>query len=467
MFQSYWLSLQLIAADIFRLYRNFFHWNLSKIAIVLVTFLSATVLSIPLFGLAWWLVSDMVNGLGGEALQDLVVSGTLPENLVDSLLSNYWFMGALAICALLVLSNYVTCMSYGYYLTTRVYESYIEGERLSVLKNDYFHFPMIWKFLGILGWSSAYLMIPIVYALLGLLVLAALTTGSGILTSNAIIGIIAVVGSVLFFGYFVVMAIRVMFAYMTMLEKDVLEVPARELVRRSMRLASGNIPRIIAMFLPFVIVVAFFGASLQAVKDYRDIRVLESRANAAVLADKNAYVNDHAFIQREFISGYRLTPEQKQGVLAINNAFDARTDGIDPEYLRAIYPYIVLSGTMNENADLAWQAVFGFLSYFLFDGVMIMAYLSMYHILKETGGGKIRCAEVTMIIGENAEDTDEGTVESDMIAKESEKKSVTKPKRKDADIAEIKPEKPGKAVKKTPKKKTPAEKPAAKPKANE
>ncbi len=227
-------------------------------------------------------------------------------------------------------------------------------------------------------------MIPLAYGIVGLLILMFLTTGTGILASNTIIGGIVFIGTVLFLGYLGIMAIRIMFSYMMMLESDALITPARLLVNRSMSLASGNIPRIIALFLPFVIVVALFGATLQNIKDYRDIRVLESKANAAVLTDKDLYINDHAFIQREFIAGYRLTEEQKQDVLAINNAFDVRTDGIDMQYLKAIYPYIVLSGTMNEDIDIAWQAAFGFLSYFLLDGVMIMVYLAIYHILKET-----------------------------------------------------------------------------------
>lgn len=67
-----------------------------------------------------------------------------------------------------------------------------------------------------------------------------------------ILGGLVVVGTVLFIGYMIYMAIRVLFGYMNMLDADALSVSAHTLIKRSMSLASGNIIRIIALMLPFV-----------------------------------------------------------------------------------------------------------------------------------------------------------------------------------------------------------------------
>lgn len=384
MLQSYWLSLRLIAGDVFRLYQNFWHWNLSKLTILFVTFLIALVISTPFLGAIWFMVSGMVNGLGAESLQDLLISGTLSEDMINALLDNYWLMGAILFCIVSAFAILTSMMTYGYYLTSRVYQSYIEGTRLGVLKNDYFSIPHIWKFLGILGWSSLYLMIPIAYGFVGLGVLMFLTTGTGIIASKFVTGIIVGILAIIFFSYFVIIAIRVMFSYMMMLETDALQTSARDLVRRSIRLSQGNIPRIIALFLPFAIGVAFCGVVFQTIQEYRDVSVITAAANAAVMENPNAYINDHAFVQNQYLELSRLSESEKQDVLSINNAFDVKTDGIDPEYLKSVYPYIVISGTLSGTMDIVWQVGLGLLSFFLLNGLMLMVYLSIYHILKAT-----------------------------------------------------------------------------------
>ena len=384
MFQSYWLSLRLIANDVLRLYRNFWHWNLSKVIILLVTLCLALLISIPFLGAIWFLLSGMVNNLGTESLQDILVTGTLSEDMLNALMSNYWGLGGIIFCVASILAILTSMMTYGYYLTSRVYQSYINGARLSVLKNDYFSIPHFWKFLGILGWSSLYLMIPLLCGMVGLGILM-LLTNNGIVTSKLTIGTLVGILAVAFFAYFIFMAIRVMFSYMMMLDSDTLLTPTRTLVKRSIALTKGNVPKIISLVLPFAIAIAFVGAIFQTVKEYRDISVITNAANTAVAADPNAYVNDHVYIQNQFLSLSRLNEEEKKDVLYINNAFAVKTDGIDQEYLKSIYPYIMISGTMDSTMDIIWQVGLEFTLFFLINGVMLMVYISIYHILRATG----------------------------------------------------------------------------------
>ncbi len=53
MYKIYWQYLKQIAHDIERLYRNFWHWNLSKVAIFTATLLTSIVLSLPFVGIIW------------------------------------------------------------------------------------------------------------------------------------------------------------------------------------------------------------------------------------------------------------------------------------------------------------------------------------------------------------------------------------------------------------------------------
>ncbi len=62
--------------------------------------LSSILLSIPFLAIPWWLVSRMVNGLGFDVIGELIITGTLPENLANALLSNYWLLGVILLCIL-------------------------------------------------------------------------------------------------------------------------------------------------------------------------------------------------------------------------------------------------------------------------------------------------------------------------------------------------------------------------------
>lgn len=383
MYTIYWQNLKEIAHNIWRLFQNFWHWNLSKVAIFIITLLTAVVASIPFLGVIWFLINNMVGGLGVSVIQDLMTTGILPDTVVDELLKNYWIIGVILLCGAIIFGIVTCMMTYGYYLNIRVYQSYIEGNRLDIRKNDYVSIPHIWKFLGILGWSSLYLVIPVLFGLVGAGIMMYLTTGSGLLVSQPIIGGILLVATFIFLFFFIKIAVQVMFSYILMIEKNAITTPARELVQKSISLAKGNVLQIIALLLPFAVIIAFGGVLLQNIKEYRDIRVLENAANTAVLSNPTTYINDHAFIQREYLDEERLDENQKRSTIAINNAFNPRTDGIDTEYLKAIYPFILLSGTMESSEDIMWQIGIGLLSFFLFEGVMLMVYLSIYYLLSK------------------------------------------------------------------------------------
>ena len=278
-------------------------------------------------------------------------------------------------------------MSYGYYLTAKVCESYTKGEKLDILKNDYFNPKLIWKFIGVLGWSGVYLLAPLAFGL-GVVVILFVLFQAGILTPTTnllhgqILGGLLMVGGICFFIYFVIVTIRVLFSYMFMLDGDVLTTPARQLVQKSIALVSGKIAQIILLILPFIIVTGLVGAGIEGILQFRDIQSLETRINAAAKADPKAFENDHSYVQREFIKSYSLDESSLKEVLAIANEYNPKTDGVDREYLKEIYPYIVKSGTLDTNEDMAWRIGISILGFLLLEGVIIMVYLSVFHILR-------------------------------------------------------------------------------------
>lgn len=165
MLKQYWISLRYIWNDVSLLFRNFIHWNLSKIAILGITFVISTILSIPFFAILWWISKGIVDSLGLAGLEAFFTSGILPDSTLTSLLENIWVVGGIIGMILIILTIYTCIMSYGYYLTVRVYQSYVDGAKLPILKNEYLNLKRLWKFMGVLGWSSLYLLIPISFGL--------------------------------------------------------------------------------------------------------------------------------------------------------------------------------------------------------------------------------------------------------------------------------------------------------------
>ena len=264
MFKQYWISLQFIGRDTLLVFRNFIHWNLSKIVISLATLITAIVLSIPFVGLLWWMASGIVNSLGWSGIEDLFVSGVLPDTALASLTSNLWLIAGI-VCIVSIIFTIFTCMmSYGYYLIAKVCEAYTEGTKLDILKNDYFNPKLIWKFIGILGWSSVYLLAPLSFGL-GVIVTLFILVQTGALTPTTnllhgqILGGLLMVGGICFFVYFIIVTIRVLFSYMFMLDADALTTPARQLVQKSITLVSGKIAQIILLILPFIIITGLVG----------------------------------------------------------------------------------------------------------------------------------------------------------------------------------------------------------------
>jgi hypothetical protein len=195
-------------------------------------------------------------------------------------------------------------LSYGYFLSAKLYTSYIEGEK--TLRNEYWNLRKIWKYTGVLGWSTLY-MLPSL--LLGIAILGGLfvCTQTGILTPNTnelhaqILAGIGLVGGLVFLIMLLVLTIRVLFGYMYMLDADAESSSAHELVRRSLHLTKGGVLRIIALSIPFFILAAGTQIGIEMIQQKRDLVHLEQTINAAAKEKPESFVNDHTFVQREYI----------------------------------------------------------------------------------------------------------------------------------------------------------------------
>ena len=142
--------LKNIFADISMLYRNFLHFNLSKIVIYLVSLLYTVVLAIPfvlVFGLMYLY---------------LVNTGWL-----YSIWGNLFILIPSVLLAILGFFVLIIAFSYNYVLLTRLNLEYLEWNKLSLWKNYYFNFGLFWTFLKTMLLNFLIVILPfIVWAIL-------------------------------------------------------------------------------------------------------------------------------------------------------------------------------------------------------------------------------------------------------------------------------------------------------------
>lgn len=147
--QSYSTNFQKIFGNITLLYRNFFHWNISKIYIFLYANIVGFIVSLPFVGVIIYQYFTSYSKLG------------LSVSTEEFLLSN---IGTIIITVLLILciaTIFIATYTYGNFLLQNVYKSYLRGEKLPYTKNLYFSLKHFRAYMGILGWISLYLLAPI------------------------------------------------------------------------------------------------------------------------------------------------------------------------------------------------------------------------------------------------------------------------------------------------------------------
>lgn len=151
-----------IIQDAMLAYKNFIHWNISKILISIWSFILWIIISFPIFAviIVVWLL-DPINW------SEVVVYVLSWSNEVSYQL--LWGLALhpvnLAMMVLLIFTGIVLFLfwsSYWLFLKAKLSFSYLKGKRLKFRKNYYFEREHILKFIWIISWSFVYMLAPVI-----------------------------------------------------------------------------------------------------------------------------------------------------------------------------------------------------------------------------------------------------------------------------------------------------------------
>ncbi|EKD44342.1 MAG: hypothetical protein ACD_71C00173G0002 [uncultured bacterium (gcode 4)] len=244
MFASYLSNLKHIGQDILLLYRNFIHWNLSKILIYLYANIAGFILSLPFLGIFIYQYITVYNSLMVETDMQTFMMGHFISVLISMLL------------IIIVVTIFICAYSYSYFLMQNVYKSYLAGEKLPYRDNLYFSWKHIRAYIGILGWISLYLLGPIAVFLIWMLIIGIIAAFNPGLPPF-ILGSITLVISIGLFIWFVALAIRLAFAYFELLYSENIE-KSKTYTDKSLVTTKGKVWKIILLILPFFLVIWLF-----------------------------------------------------------------------------------------------------------------------------------------------------------------------------------------------------------------
>lgn len=153
-------TIKNILADISVLYKNFFHWNISKVLILITSILLWILLSLPFFLILAVVVffdpiewKDIIYNYYTTQTIGLSLMTALSSHLVYILIE--WFLFILAA------GFFMFWASYKNITMTKLNLDYLYSEPTAYFKNIYFDFGKIYKFLWVVSWIWLILLIPV------------------------------------------------------------------------------------------------------------------------------------------------------------------------------------------------------------------------------------------------------------------------------------------------------------------
>lgn len=154
-----------ILRDFALLYKNFFHWTISKILITVFSFLLGVMMWLPFLILAGILIYfDPIAWK--DIASEYMATQSLGLSFFAGIGGNLIFVGIEVLLVILWVLSFFFGASYRLVLWNKLNLDYVHGEKTPYFGNYYFSWNKIGKFLGIVSWQGLILLIPVVIFLL-------------------------------------------------------------------------------------------------------------------------------------------------------------------------------------------------------------------------------------------------------------------------------------------------------------
>lgn len=168
---SYKENIIYITKNIIKVYRNFFHWNLSKIVIWIYSRIFWIIINIPIAIIVVGILYSISSSVKLEWVNNLMLENKIDYWLVSLFLSKPFAIISVIILSLVMLYLFIFAMMYWELLQQNIFINYFKWEKLKILKNYYLNYKLIWKFFKLFFVSFSLILLPIILAWIYIIVI--------------------------------------------------------------------------------------------------------------------------------------------------------------------------------------------------------------------------------------------------------------------------------------------------------
>jgi len=236
-FSRFFDLLKNICTDISFLYKNFFHWNISKIFMLVWSFLIGVLLSLPFFLLMWILA--LLDPIEWSSL--LASDINIYMSIAQYIAIHPFYILAEFILFLIGIVCLFLWMSYHIILESNLYLHYFKKEKLPFKQNYYFNAQKLYIYFGILGWIGVYLLLP-AFVLIGIFILLFLAF-KFLFLPEIILSILLFIALLVCLVWFLYLSYRLSFSYLVFVDQPDQDEKqkAKSYVQKSLSLTSWKV----------------------------------------------------------------------------------------------------------------------------------------------------------------------------------------------------------------------------------
>lgn len=332
-----------IVLDIIYLYKNFMHWNISKILISFWSLLLGFMMAAPIFVIAviiWFI--DPINW--SELISFALSWNDISYNIVWEIATHqYWFF-CMVFLIIVWIFLFLLASSYSFLLHANLSLHYLKDKPLKFKKNLYMSKVHISTFMSIICWNFMYLFTPFIIWV-GIIFFMYLFFNIGFITFNTL-SIFIAIATVMLIIWIVYLVYRIIFGYV-LLARDSKKkklLSGKEYLQESIKITQGS------SFWKFLFICIVYSLVL-----------LPFTSFDAQLEKESLYLKDTVLYNSGLVDN--LEPKQIKYYEYITSEYSHLSD---EEILAKIQSFYTI------------RIILFFLSYFLFSGLFIYIVTSFY-----------------------------------------------------------------------------------------
>lgn len=274
-----------IFIDIIKLFRNFIHWNISKILITIFSYLIWIVFIIPFLVIAW-IIWFFIPVEWWIIFSSILSNQEIPYQAVIWFLNNYFILFLFWLVIVLSVISLGIWVSYSKVLLFNLNLWYLKWEKINYFNNVTFNSKYILKYLQIILWNILFWLIPISIFLFSfitfsLIILFWSSPADQLAWWWNLFNIILLIIFILCVFIFIYISYRLIFSYILLIDKGY-EKKAFYYIKKSFELTSW-IKNLLNFFwlailltiilLPFQVISDSINTEVKDIKDYSNWNV--------------------------------------------------------------------------------------------------------------------------------------------------------------------------------------------------